>query len=212
MDSTTLITMFGAFLAIMNPFVVLPVFLAMTDGYEASQQRALVLRIAVYSLTLCAIIILTGNGIISFFGVSVDQFRVAGGIVLAGIAWSMLNGAPSSSHSGTKQEQGQMADLDSIAFYPISFPMIMGPGSIATLTLYSSHAEHASDLMVIGGMATVVLCLMFLTLFFASAFSRVLSETMRTITTRLMGMILLAISVAMITDGLRAIFPVLERG
>lgn len=212
MDSTTLITMFGAFLAIMNPFVVLPVFLAMTDGYEASQQRALVLRIAVYSLTLCAIIILTGNGIITFFGVSVDQFRVAGGIVLAGIAWSMLNGAPSSSHSGTKQEQGQMADLDSIAFYPISFPMIMGPGSIATLTLYSSHAERASDLLVIGGMAAVVLCLMFLTLFFASAFSRVLSETMRTITTRLMGMILLAISVAMITDGLRVIFPVLERG
>ena len=128
MDSTTLITMFGAFLAIMNPFVVLPVFLAMTDGYEASQQRALVLRIAVYSLTLCASIILTGNGIITFFGVSVDAFRKFGaaGVGFWYVAEMQVRG---------QYYQRLTADMPNVDFVNVDLSEIVKPdGARALLT------------------------------------------------------------------------------
>ncbi len=100
MDKLELIKAFGAFFAIMNPFVNLPIFLSQTEGYTDAQQRSLAIKVSVYAVLMCGVILLVGNQIISFFGISVDQFRVAGGAVLAHIAWTMLNGAAAASHHG----------------------------------------------------------------------------------------------------------------
>ena len=207
MDESELIKAFGAFFAIMNPFVNLPIFLALTTGYSIAQQRTLAVKIFFFSAIMCTIILIAGKMIIGFFGITVDQFRVAGGIVLVHIAWSMLNGEGVSSHQGSKVEQQQLSDLSAVAFYPITFPMVVGPGTIATLIIYSGHAETISDLSEVGGIVAVILVMLFAVLFFASSFGKVLSETMRVIMTRLMGMILLAIAVAMVVDGLKAVLP-----
>ena len=133
MDKTDLIKAFGAFFAIMNPFVNLPVFLALTAGFTIGQQRSLAMRITLYSAVMCAIILLAGQQIISFFGITVDQFRVAGGLVLAHIAWSMLNGEAAASHHGSAAEKAAQPDLAGMAFYPITFPMLVGPGTMAAI-------------------------------------------------------------------------------
>lgn len=207
MDVIDLTKAFGAFFAIMNPFVNLPVFLSLTSGFSVSEQRTLAIKITLFSAIMCATILAAGENIIGFFGVTVDQFRVAGGVVLAHIAWSMLNGQNISSHHGTDQEQSQMADLSGLAFYPITFPMIVGPGTIATLIIYAGHAKNPEDLLGVGAIITAILAILFLVLYFASFFSKVLSHTMRVIMTRLMGMILLAISVEMIVAGVKAVLP-----
>lgn len=100
-----------------------------------------------------------------------------------------------------------MQDLSGLAFYPITFPMIVGPGTIATLIIYAGHAKDFEGLMEIGGVVAVILVMLFVVLFFASFFGKVLTDTMRVIMTRLMGMILLAISVEMIVAGTKAVFP-----
>lgn len=207
MDYITLTKAFGAFFAVMNPFVNLPIFLALTNGFSVPQQRVLATKVAVFSAFMCAVILMAGQAIISFFGITIDQFRVAGGVVLAHIAWSMLNGMGISSHHGTAQEKDHMQELSSLAFYPITFPMIVGPGTIATLIIYAGHTDSFSGVLAVGAVVAVILVMLFVVLFFASEFGKVLSETMRTITTRLMGMILLAISVEMIVAGLSVVLP-----
>ena len=207
MDMTELTKAFGAFFAIMNPFVNLPIFLALTAGFSVGEQRALAFKITVFSAIMCAVILIAGQQIIGFFGVTIDQFRIAGGAVLAHIAWSMLNGSSIASHHGTDQEQDHMQDLSGLAFYPITFPMSVGPGTIATLIIYAGHASGVSGLIAVGGVVALILAMLFLVLFFASFFDKVLSDTMRVIMTRLMGMILLAIAVEMIVAGLTAVLP-----
>lgn len=207
MNTVELTKAFGAFFAIMNPFVNLPIFLALTTGFSVSEQRALAVKITVFSAIMCVVILLAGQQIIGFFGITVDQFRIAGGAVLAHIAWSMLNGAPVASHHGTDKEQDHMKDLSGLAFYPITFPMIVGPGTIATLIIYAGHAKGLTGILGVGAVVAAILAMLFVVLFFASFFGKVLTDTMRVIMTRLMGMILLAIAVEMIVAGLKATLP-----
>ena len=123
-ESEMLVKSFGAFFAIMNPFVNLPIFLSLTASYSVAQQRSIAVKTAIYSLVMCTIILLGGQQIIAFFGITVDEFRIAGGLVLGHIAWSMLNGNDITAHQGTQNEQNQMADLNGLAFYPMTFPMM----------------------------------------------------------------------------------------
>lgn len=156
---------------------------------------------------MCAVILLSGQFIIHFFGITIDQFRIAGGIVLAHISWSMLNGNEFSSHHGTGSEKNQIQSISGLAFYPITFPMIVGPGTIATLIIYASHTRNFEQELAIGLIVSSILAILFFVLFFASSIGKLLSDTMKAITTRLMGMILLAISVDMITSGIKVVFP-----
>ncbi|MCQ0094061.1 MarC family protein [Roseovarius sp. M141] len=207
MDFTELTKAFGAFFAIMNPFVNLPIFLALSAGFSVAQQRVLAVKVTIFSAIMCVVILFAGQKIISFFGISVDQFRIAGGAVLAHIAWTMLNGGSIASHHGSGQEKDQMSDLSGLAFYPITFPMIVGPGTIATLIIYTGHAKGLDDLLSVGAVVAAILVLLFVVLFFASYFGKIMSDTMRVIMSRLMGMILLAISVEMIVAGVKAVLP-----
>jgi len=105
MDAALFAKAFGAFFAIMNPFVNLPIFLSFTTGYSVKDQRSLAIKIALFSAIMCIIILLAGQQIITFFGITVDGFRIAGGIVLAGISWGMLNGSESTTHHGTEEDR-----------------------------------------------------------------------------------------------------------
>ncbi|MEM6385873.1 MAG: MarC family protein [Pseudomonadota bacterium] len=204
MDTAELTKAFGAFFAIMNPFVNLPIFLALTEGFTVAQQRTLAIKVTLFSAIMCAVILVAGQQIIGFFGINIDQFRIAGGVVLAHIAWLMLNGNEIASHHGTDKEKDHMQDLSGLAFYPITFPMIVGPGTIATLIIYAGNASGLEGFFAVSAVVGVILALLFLVLFFASFFGQVLTDTMRVIMTRLMGMILLAISVEMIVAGMKA--------
>ena len=127
MDSGLFVQAFGGLFAIMNPFVALPMFLSLTSTYDASRQRATAVRVALFCLVMIAVIIATGSAVLTFFGVSVDAFRVAGGIVLLMIALGMLNGG-SQAHEGSadeKQHQAAQADQGDVSFYPLTFPMIV---------------------------------------------------------------------------------------
>lgn len=212
MDPALLVKALGALFAIMNPFVALPMFLTLTTGYELGRQRSTAVRVAAYSAVMGAIIMLAGTAILGFFGVKVDDFRVAGGLVLLLIALGMLNGK-NSAHSGSTHEQAQQQATQTsetdVSFYPLTFPMILGPGTITTLIVLSGQGKGSAGYVAVGVALAVVLAVLFVVLWFAPTIGHRMSHTMQVIMTRLMGMILAAIAVQMIIAGLTNLIPAL---
>ncbi len=92
MDVAMLIKALGGFFAIMNPFVALPMFLSLTEGYSQARQRSIAVRVGLYCAVMAAVIFVTGTTILQFFGLDVNDFRVAGGLILLLIGLGMLNG------------------------------------------------------------------------------------------------------------------------
>ena len=235
MDVPLLMRAFGAL------FAVLPTFLALTHGMDVARQQRTVVRVVLYSLVMAAVVMLSGTAILGFFGISVDHFRVAGGIVLAMIGLTMLNGG-SSAHEGTPQEKARLraravhpsvgeeavpgrgasplavaqtidpaAEAASdVSFYPLTFPMLLGPGTITSLIVFTGQAEGPARLAAVVVAALAVLALLLVVLWFAPAIGSRMSQTLRVIMTRLMGMIIASIAVAMVIEGLLSLVPVLR--
>jgi multiple antibiotic resistance protein len=198
---------FAALFAIMNPFVALPMFLSLTSGQDAKTQRRTGLRVALYSALLGVVILLAGSPVLGFFGVSVDDFRIAGGIVLLIIGLGMLNGTGSTAHTGTPTEQEHHTQVNDPSFYPLAFPMMVGPGTITTLVLLPGSNSSPAGYLATGLALLAVIVILAVVLFFAADIGHLLSQTLRTILSRLMGMILAAIAVEMVVAGLTAVFP-----
>ncbi|PSL18847.1 MarC family protein [Shimia abyssi] len=207
MTDSFVISMFGALFAVMNPFVNLPIFLGLTDGMDPAAQRRTALQMVLYTAVTCAIVAVAGSAILNFFGISIDAFRVAGGLVLLQIGFHMLNGSESPAHHGSEGEKRQPASNDSIAFYPMTFPMLVGPGTITTLILFAGQAKGISGWTEYGACVALVLLILAVVLYFAGNIGHHLTRTARTIMTRLMGMILLAIAIGMIADGAKVLLP-----
>ncbi len=205
MDSAFGLRYFGALFAIMNPLIVLPLFLAMTSGLPAADQRRLGLAVTLYSGVMCVAIALAGEQMLGFFGVGIDDFRVAGGLVLAGIALNMLNGAGNPAHEGGPGETTK--DTTESAFYPLTFPIVVGPGTITTLLVFGQEVTTAADRIVFWLVTAAMVALLGVALFFAATIGQHLSATLRVIMSRLMGMILLAIAISMLAAGVKALLP-----
>ena len=214
MTTAVLVKALGAFFAIMNPFVNLPLFLSLTQDQDTATQRRTAVRTTISSTVMCAVVLLLGAAILRFFGIGVDDFRIAGGIVLLIISLSMLNGSGSSAHEGSKQEKKQRDAADGgndVAFYPMTFPILVGPGTIATIIVIQSQARGIGGHAAVAAALAAVLVALGVVLYFSSSIGARLSMTMRTIMTRLMGMILASIAVQMIVVGIQHLFPGLAR-
>jgi len=207
MDSSFAITFFGALFAIMNPATNLPIFLSVTEGAPVEIQRKIALKTALYSLVLGGGFAIAGAQVLNLFGISIDDFRLAGGLVLLLIALNMLNGEQSSSHHGSKDEQDTFPSAESVAFYPLTFPIIVGPGTITTLIIFSHKAQTPVQMLTFGGVFVGLVALLGLVFYNAPMLAKHLSGTARVIMSRLMGMILAAIAVGMMSDGLKALLP-----
>ncbi|MEP2530084.1 MarC family protein [Shimia sp.] len=201
------ISMFGALFAVMNPFVNLPIFLGLTEGMQRSDQRRAAIQVVFYTAITCGVVAVGGSAILSFFDISIDAFRVAGGLVLMQIGFHMLNGNESPAHHGSQAEQADNATRDSIAFYPMTFPMLVGPGTITTLILFAGQAKNVANWVAYAICVGLVIGILAVVLYFAGDIGQHLSRTARTIMSRLMGMILLAIAIGMIVAGAKVLLP-----
>lgn len=207
MDSTLAVGFFGALFAIMNPITNLPIFLSVTEGLSPTDQRKVAIKTALYCLILGGAFAAIGNQALGLFGISVDDLRVAGGLVVLMIGLNMLNGTESSSHHGTDGEKQDYPAPETVAFYPLAFPILVGPGTITTLILYAHHIAKPADAIIYSGVFLAVLFLLFVTFWNASALAKRLSANARVIMSRFMGMILSAIAISMIAAGLKALLP-----
>lgn len=207
MDTAFAIKFLGALFAIMNPVSNLPIFLSVTEGASRDTQRSIALRTAFFALASGAVFALAGASILKVFGITLDDFRTAGGLLLLLIALNMVNGDPSKSHHGTKNEISSYPDPSEVAFYPLTFPIIIGPGTIATLIVFAGQAQGLPDRIAFAAVFGGLVGVLGVVFYFAADLGGYLGTTARAIMSRLMGMILAAIAIDMIATGLKALLP-----
>lgn len=207
MDNEFLIRVVGGLFAIMNPFTNLPVFLSLVGGENAMAIRRAALNVTGLTAIMCAVVALGGDAVLKFFGIGIDDFRVAGGLVVLLIGLGMLNGHAVAAHHGTEKERAALSDLTQIAFYPMTFPILVGPGTITTILLFQGQATTEEQRLAVWLALAGVIVLIGVVFSLAGWIGKLMSETLRAIMTRLMGMILAAIAVEMIADGLKVLWP-----
>ncbi|MFA7235938.1 MAG: YchE family NAAT transporter [Phycisphaeraceae bacterium] len=199
-----------AFLAIVNPIGILPLFLGLTGGFTPGERHrvARVACIAVAALLIGSV--LCGQGLLILFGISINHFRVAGGILLLLIAVAMLQGRISESKH-RPEEAEEASDHTAIGVVPLATPLLAGPGSLSTAIIYSGQGAwpwHPLILCCIA-LATALVCWVVLRI--GQRLGRVLGRTGINIASRIMGLLLAAIAVEFITTGLLNLLPGLAK-
>ena len=139
-DLTFSMKVFAALFAIMNPIANIPVFLSLTEGAADGVRRKVALTAAIGVTVGCIVSAVAGGAILHVFGLTVDDFRLAGGLLVLLIALSMLHGAPSRQHSPGDDEGADPAAAESVAIYPLTIPLLVGPGTIATMIVLGHTA------------------------------------------------------------------------
>ena len=200
-------------LPIINPLATAPVFVDLTRGMSDGGRAALARRIGKNIALLLAGAMLSGSYLLDFFGVSLPVVRVAGGMIVASIAWRMLNAQQSTSEDTTQMAQSLSEDRVRIkAFYPLTFPLTCGPGSIAVAiavgaSLHSRRSVTETMVNIAGGLVGAVLLgmLVALTFRYANRVLQRLGETGQIVFLRLMAFMLLCVGVEIIWSGARAL-------
>jgi len=199
-----------ALLAIVNPIGAVPFFLAFTQGL-GREQRQRTLRISAFS-AFCVIAIsgLAGLQIINFFGISIASFQVGGGMLLLLSALHMLNAQPAESGKDELVEGQNRADAGvSVAVVPLTIPLLTGPATISTVVIYAEKTQTFLQHAVLVGYGVVIGLATYAAFAASGRIAKVLGRTGINVMTRLMGLILAAMAVELLADGLVKLFPIL---
>ena len=195
-------------LAIVNPIGAIPIILSIT-GQATEQERKRISKIVVFSVPLILLTALfLGERILEFFGISIDSFRVGGGILILLMAIAMMQGHLSEAKQ-TKEEAEEGERLDSVAVVPLSMPLLAGPGAISTVILYGHRSAAVNHKMIISVEILILATILWLVLASIPWISKHISRTGINVFTRIMGLILAAISVEFIAEGIKGLFPML---
>lgn len=199
-----------ALLAIVNPIGVVPFFIHFTQGFShAERQRTI--RVSAFSAFLViALSALLGLQLISFFGISLASFQVGGGLLLLLSAVHMLGAQPAEANSKDVDEGAQKAGAgSSVAVVPLTIPLLTGPATISTMVIYAEKTRVWWEIGVLMGYGVVVAIVTLLVFSTSERIAKVLGQTGINIMTRLMGLILAALAVELLADGLVKLFPIL---
>ena len=200
---------FISLLALVNPLGAIPLFISFTAN-NTRRERRKIIRIASISVaTVIAFTTLFGQQVINFFGISINSFQVGGGIIVLLMAISMVNAHPSGTKT-TPEEAVEGELKDNIAVVPLAIPLLTGPGTISTVIIYADKGDGWVSLVNLIGSGVGIGVLVFCALSAADPISRVLGRTGINVATRLMGLMLAALGVELILDGLTASIPALR--
>ena len=199
-----------ALLAVVNPIGVVPFFLHFTQNFTPEQRRRTIRVSAVSAFVVIAVSALAGLQIIQFFGISLASFQVGGGLLLLISAVQMLNAQPAESRKEDVSEGSSKVDAGaSIAVVPLTIPLLTGPATISTMVIYADKTRHWWQLAVLVGYGVVVALATYAVFRASGRIARALGQTGIDVMTRLMGLVLAALAVELLADGMQKLFPVL---
>lgn len=202
MDFAPYITIFVTLFVIIDPIGLAPLFVALTQGEDVRHRRAIAVRACLIGAGLLTLFGLLGEAVLGFVGISMPAFRIAGGLLLFLTALDMLF------ERRTKRREDQAAGSDDPSVFPLATPLIAGPGALATMILLTG--QHPGDwawIAAVHGVMFAVLLVTFLFFLTAGVIERALGPTGINVVTRLLGMLLAALSVQFVLDGLSAVTP-----
>lgn len=199
-DSAFLITAFVTMFVVIDPIGLAPLFVALTQGMPAAQRRRVAWRASLVSLVILALFAGFGEAVLGFAGISMAAFRIAGGVLLFITALDMLF----ERRTKRREDQSEDPEHEDPSVFPLAIPLIAGPGSIASVILLTGQVPGLPGVAAAVGVSLAVLIIMMVFFLAAGMIERGLGKTGITIVTRLMGMLLAALSVQFVLDGLKA--------
>ena len=199
-----------ALFPIVNPLGGSPIFFALTHDYPAVARRLLARKVAMNSFVLLIASILIGSHILEFFGISIPVVQVGGGLIVISNGWDMLKRKEDHDRGGDVQRKVNLQDIFRNAFYPLTLPLTVGPGSISVaITIGANEPRHlGANLLAIFaaviGSALVALSI-FLCYGFADRLAAIVGETGMSIILRLSSFLLVCIGVQILWNGIKAL-------
>lgn len=198
---------FFGVLAIMGPFSALPIFVNLTAGKSKQEKNHLALHASFAGLIVALCSVWLGTSILGFFNISIPAFRVAGGILLLTLAINMINAkVPGAKQTPEELKEAKISNRD-LAIIPLAIPLIMGPGAISTVIVFSHYASGVAHLLMMSGIVSVLILNIFLSLRAAAYLSEKLGLIGINVISRIMGLILASISIEFMASGLVKLFP-----
>ncbi len=208
LEYTDYIKIFIALLAVVDPLGTVPIIAALTSHPNGADVKVIARTAVLAVTTILLSALFFGEDLLIFFGISINSFRVSGGILLMLMAVSMLQ-AKISATVQTKEEALEGEAKESIALVPLAMPLLAGPGAISTIILYAPSGSGIQHYLFMSLDIAAVSLILWAVLCCIPWLTRHLSKTAINIFTRLMGLLLSALAVEFIASGLKGLFPVL---
>jgi multiple antibiotic resistance protein len=201
-----LVKFFVVFFVVVDPISLIPLFAGLTQGASSRYKKKMAGKSTVIALGICLMFALVGAKFLQIMGISLNSFRIAGGTLLFLIALDMVSARTSGTRS-TTSEQEEAKKRDDISVFPLAFPFIAGPGALATILLTAGEID-AQPLQFAGFVCVValVLSVCWILMLATPRLIKVLGVTGANVVSRLSGVILAALAVQFIIDGIRGSF------
>jgi multiple antibiotic resistance protein len=194
--------------ALVDPFGALPFFVALTEGYTEADTKIVVRRAILVLGGILGFFALLGRFLFSVFGFTLGAFEIAGGILLFTVAFDMLRGEVAKSKLTDADRESALARRDEIAVVPLGIPLLAGPGAISTVMIYEGSAGGDPSAIAVTFLAVAVTtAISYLVLEYGRRIFRSLGHVGITVLARVMGLLLAAIAVQFVVNGIAAVLP-----
>lgn len=200
-----IISAFVTLLVTIDPAGLAPLFLGVTTGMSRAQRRIVALRATLIAVFIMVLFAIAGSAILALFGITLAAFRVAGGLLLFWIAFEMIFEKRQERHENAAERAITDDRARSVAVFPLAIPLIAGPGAISATILLSSEFSGPVERSALIAIIVSIIALTYVVFLLAERVDRLLGETGRSVLTRLLGVILSALAVQFVADGIKAL-------
>lgn len=193
--------------AIVNPFGTLPIFFSMTaHQYETDRHRTNMIT----SISIAIILLVSlyfGKLILDAFSISIDSFRVAGGILIVSIAMTMISGKLGEHKQNKEEQKADLTEYENIAVVPLAMPIMAGPGAIGSTIVWGTRYHNWVDFVGFSIAILLFAAICYILFRFSAPLVKKLGRTGSNVVTRIMGLILMSLGIEIIVAGLSNLFP-----
>jgi multiple antibiotic resistance protein len=204
MSYELLISAFTTMIVMYDPPGMAAIFLGLTSDMDRHQRVQVALRACLIAFVILTVFVLVGSSILTLLGISLGAFRIAGGLLLFWIAFEMLFEKRQERHEKSAKTAVTKDQIANIAIFPMAIPLIAGPGAISAVILLAGSFEGPSSTAMLIGVVLCATLTLFLSLVVADRLDQFLETTGRLILTRLLGLILAAVAVQFVIDGINS--------
>jgi multiple antibiotic resistance protein len=205
MNYDLLLNALATIIVLIDPPGLAPIFLGLTNGMNRAQRFQVALRGCIIAAVILSVFAITGSAILSLLGITLGAFRIAGGLLLFWIAFEMIFEKRQERHETTAERAITQDHISNIAVFPLAIPLVAGPGAISAIILLSGSFQGPVERAELVGVILICILILFGTLVVAERLDRFLGATGRMILTRLLGVILAALAVQFVIDGVGSI-------
>ncbi|MCM8527934.1 MAG: MarC family protein [Lentisphaeraceae bacterium] len=196
-----------ALTALLNPLSVTPIFLSITDSKKVEDFKPIAFKATCTVAAVLAISIFLGEHVLTFFGISINSFKMAGGVIIFLMAISMVNAKPPKAKvTQSELSEAEDNDDDDISIVPLGFPLLAGPGTVSTVIIYSATFNEVWSKPVFVVYCLILCYFIYIALSFSQVIMNKLGNTGINVVTRVMGILLSAMAVEMMVKAIKGLF------